>query len=151
MRERRLNGWQRIWIVLTAISLVGGGVLFPAWAALQHGVEWNYRFALEKDYESGACELFIKEPLETLLEPPYGDGNGGTCWHLYTSRTTDTRQGHPATPYTMEVFEANLVSDKWGEFWLGVGILIPTILFGAGLVYLVGWLIAWIRRGFRQA
>jgi hypothetical protein len=82
-RSNRMNGWQRLWFVGTILSLFAFAVVYPV---IERGRlrDFSYTRAVEMDYNNPACSRFLAQPFEALQEPPYADG--GTCWHIYTSR-----------------------------------------------------------------
>jgi hypothetical protein len=141
----RMNGWQRLWLVFTTLSFIGFGVLYPL---SFYGPTWGerqYRESFIKDLQSPACSAYISKPLRDLVEPPFSEG--GTCWHLYTSR----RYGKADIfPYTIERYdEVQAQQDR--EFVLeGMAVAGGITLFLSALLYGTGFLIAWIRRGFAK-
>jgi hypothetical protein len=124
--------------------------------------------AVDADYANPNCAIYINAPVSTLCNPaetncadPGGPRDlsaketGGSCWQIYHFRTRDAALGRDIVPYTQKVLSDNqsaFLSDqkiarRWG-FAGTVGLTWITILMGSGLLYLVGWSIGWIRRGF---
>jgi hypothetical protein len=108
--------------------------------------EYNYRRVIEKEFASGQCLTYQTAPLENLREPAYSD-EGGSCWHIYTSRESEHSK---SVPYTLETY------DNWHSAWvrrnylIGLSIGIAGTAIVSGLVYFLGWLVGWILTGFRQ-
>ncbi|WP_164986418.1 hypothetical protein [Rhizobium leguminosarum] len=139
-----MNGWQRLWFAGTILSLIAFALIYPV---IEQGKlrNFSYRWAVEKDYRNPACSHFVDQPFERLQEPPYGDG--GTCWHIYTSRRyADSHEGFKDY--------AAWVSNDDRTYWLNVlafcGIMALVVLFFSALVYGFGKTIGWIVTGFKQ-
>ena len=145
---RRLNGWQRIWVTLTGAAWLGFGILGPAYFALNYGGDWRYKSGITNDFKTLACADYISKPLSALREPPFG--NGGTCWHIYTSRYYDNMRFGDIFPYTDNVYEANALGERWKQFGMGFSLLTAAVALGAAVVYGLGAVIAWVRRGFKD-
>lgn len=140
----RMNGWQRLWFAGTALSLIIFALIYPV---MEQGKlrDFSYRWSVEKDYKNPACTRFLEQPFDRLQEPPYGDG--GTCWHIYTSR--EYANNHEA----FETFAA-WVSDDNKKYWLNVagfcGVMALVVSLISAIVYALGKTVAWIANGFRQ-
>lgn len=148
-QKRKLNGWQRIWLVCTALAWLGWGLLYPAWFAVNYNNDpftWDADRRAKADYESGNCGAYINDPLETLVEPAY-QKDTANCYHLYNSRKYDKRQ---IAPYTVEQIRANRRSERWVVFGEIFAFLSTLIALGSGLIYFIGWIISWIRKGFKD-
>lgn len=143
----RLKGWKRIWIVLTILAWLMFGLGMPAYFANNFGRDWDYGYKLRKDFENPACSNYINQPFSSLIGPEYRV-DVSNCWFVYTSRQFDVRKYTDIMPYTLEVYERNATSERWDQFWGLFGLLNIVVFGGALLVYLIGWTIAWIRRGF---
>lgn len=148
MRGKKLNGWRRLWLVLTGLALIGG-VLFAANFALNYGEDWKYNSAARKDFQSANCAKFQNDPFPSLQEPTY-DSEGGGCWHLYTSRFFDAKAHGDIFPYTENVYYANKLLEKWQQFGLGLLIYSVGIALCAAIIYALGAMVAWIVRGFAR-
>lgn len=106
--------------------------------------EWDYRQAVEKDLSNPSCQPYTEMPIDQLKEPPF-TSEGGSCWHLYTHRKyadADTR------PFTLETYDDDQRWYKRKNFLIGFGLLSALALIVSLLVYALGWLVNWIRRGF---
>src|SRR5262245_14762140 len=144
---RKLNGWQRLWLVGTVVL----GLWFVGvWPLLElapsHQSNFEYRMGLKRDLENPQCRIYQTARFETLHEPKYGE----PCNHIYISRSVDERRDKPVQlPYTLEAYDKE-ADRHWREAFavvLGIGFA-ATLLISAG-VYFLGWVIAWIVAGFR--
>jgi hypothetical protein len=83
---RRLNGWQRLWLVGTVCL----GLLFMGWLPRDIANEtgnyfWSEMSKLETEFRNPQCELYRTAPLDTLHQRPAEEG----CTHLYSARIND--------------------------------------------------------------
>ena len=141
-----LSGWQRMWIALTATAVLVYGIFFP----IRHTNEnYSHSYAQSEmaDYDSGNCRQFIESPLSSLVEPEYSS-EGGTCWFIYTSRTTLQIN---EVPFTKEKAIERRSNTYWKNLAEGILLMTMIVLVSSCLVYGVGLTIAWIRRGFRSS
>ena len=145
----RLNGWQRLWLVASLVSLSWVGLLYP-WSLFGQDSPGNFPFAqdLKRDYESGKCLAYVNADFASLSEPPYAE-NGGNCWYLYTSRKYDRQRHGDKIPYTFRVYEENHAAWKRKQFRSAAiaGSVLSLVL--SAIVYAIGLVTAWIVRGFR--
>ncbi|CAO4185280.1 hypothetical protein [Methylorubrum extorquens] len=144
----RMNGWQRLWFVLSALSLLIIGIVYP-YVTVIDGVNsqsnWEYRNATRSEVRSGLCDDYINKKLSQLKEPRYSSTEN-TCYHIYTARWFSKTQG----PYDEERFVAERYSEaRWDALGF-VGIASVCVLIASGLVYFLGWMVAWVRRGFAK-
>lgn len=144
-----MNGWQRLWLVLTAVVLLGYGVFYP-FVYVGENVLGRYyyeeRYNLLKDLESPQCSQYAAKPLNSLVKPEWGEG--GTCYYLYQARKYDDSN---TIPFTIEAFDRQK-NRQYYEYLFGTMAATSVItLVCAGLVYFAGFLTAWIRRGFAKA
>ena len=145
-RLSNLNGWQRLWLVGT-ICL---GLYLIGWLPLTTHTtaqiaERDYQRRLEKDLANPACKEYQTRPFLSLVQPEF-DEDGGACWHLFTSRKYDDTK---TIPFTMETYERRQ-QEHWRNIYLAelaVG-TVGTVAI-SGLIYLAGWVVGWIIRGFR--
>src|SRR5262245_51450553 len=143
-RLARLNGWQRLWFVGTiclALWFVGWRPLVQADEQQFHS--WDFRHAIEREFTNPACRDYQVQPMSALREPGYDQG----CWAIYNSRKYDATG---TVPYTLAVYDRNRDA-QWRNVYLanlGIGAVITVTL--SALVYVVGWVTAWILRGVRR-
>ena len=121
----RMNGWQRLWFVLTCISFIAFAVIYPFELVNQIDLpSENYKARLAKDLETPQCSDYVSKPIEEIIEPirEYINQSGGDCATLYSARTAQ----HPDIyPYSMAIYERKLSSFKerailiWlHDFWI---------------------------------
>lgn len=142
----RMNGWQRLWFVLTALSLIIFGIFYPYYETYKFNYSsYSYRESVAKDIQSSRCNIYINQPFNKLIEPQFGEG--GSCWHLYTTRKYDDKDIYP---YSLSVYDAKEKSRKLQMFFSLAALFSGLVLAGSALGYFAGFLISWIRRGFTQ-
>lgn len=144
-----MNGWQRIWFVLTMVIWICAAILYPAYMVAQSVMKLDESIGrpILAEYASGKCNSYISEPLASLTEP---DSNRPppNCSYIYNLRTIDSKRGLTETPYTLEQFKANNQAKAWEKFRSGFDPISILVALGSVVVYFLGWLIAWVRRGF---
>ena len=113
---------------------------YKTWRAILKGGDWKGIDPLIRTVMWRAANTRRALSLQ-LVEPPYSDG--GSCWHLYVSRKYDAPAG---SSYTLADYDASKRA-LWRQEFL-VGVASAMILIGSALVYFLGFLVAWIRRGF---
>ena len=151
-----LNGWQRLWLVIT-VCFVAYGALFQPFkdCASNEGEHTSgYRDDLKRDLENPDCQAYRTEALSQLKEPTYSNYSDfliGTCWHLYNSRMAYSHVYDDIVPYTLAAFD-NRLSQQWtwclrtsALLWGLIAVILAGLLYGAGAI------IAWIRGGFKAA
>ena len=157
LMKRRLNGWQRLWIVSTILFWLVAAVGVP-WAYVSKYTHYwddrlEYKWKLQQEYKSGVCSRYITQPISTLSEPElqsYSDGrlDRAKCWYIYASREKDVGDFGDTIPYTLEVYEGNIKTRKWRQYLFRFELVSAATPILWGLIYLFGLVIAWIRRGF---
>ena len=150
-RLQGLNGWRRLWLVATAAAAVWFVVVWPLQALKDPGLaEYDYRRAIEKDFASGQCQTYQTAPVENLREPAFSD-KGGSCWHIYTARTSpESGRKYDVVPYTLKTYDSDHSAWVRRNYLGGLGIGVAGTAIASGLVYFLGWLVGWILMGFRQ-
>jgi hypothetical protein len=96
----------------------------------------------------GNCTDYINKPINQLDEPPLS-GSGDNCWNVYTARKY--AEEVDIYPYSIEAYDRGEARRNRNKFFLFAAVVIPEVLIASGLIYFVGFLIAWVRRGFVQA
>ena len=142
-----MNGWQRLWFVLTCLLLVGG-VMFSWLESRRYGKSpsgHDYRRSLEADFANPQCKVYTERLLIELREPPF-NSNKSNCWHLYTSRHYSKFKD--TLPFTLVTYERGREADKWDQFLTMLTLLGILSAILSALAYFAGWVVAWIRRGF---
>lgn len=140
-----LHGWQRLWLVCSAIGLAYSVTIVPL-NAVKNMRNWQYRSSIGYDYLNPDCKPYTIQPFESLSEPPYG--SGGTCWHIYTSRQYTEGHQIPPTYAEWEELEEQRI---WKE-GLAVAAFMGVLAVGcSALIYAAGAIVAWILRGFTKS
>jgi hypothetical protein len=138
MKLSRLNGWQRLWVVIAVVGLV--------WAIL-YGLG-NAAKSAPTDYEVLAafknpeCQYITSLPQGFKLdrEPEYGS----PCYALFAETKYSDNPPRTADEYETQMsqrYRQALLS------WLGASLVMWAI--GLALLYGAGATAAWIVRGFR--
>ena len=125
-RRKRLNGWRRLWLVLTGLALTGG-FLFSAYIGLQtnnSSGSWDYNRSLEAAIKTPGCASFLTAPFNEMTEPDFSS----PCWYIYTSRSYDREA---PLPYSMERRYSRQTVERWQTFGIALAIFIPMILLGS--------------------
>jgi hypothetical protein len=140
---RQSNGWQRLWLVSTVCLGLYSIAYLPLSEAdriVYTSDYWDTVAAFEKP----ECRDTQTAPLSTLHNLPIGD-----CTGIYVARRDREPMSEP-TPYTLEIYHQRQ-SEKWWRYYRAhatYGII--ATLFVSAFVYLCGWIIGWIYRGFRK-
>lgn len=108
------------------------------------GAQRIFARSLNADFDSGKCDQFINLPLGQLAEPDYS-AEGGTCWHLWTTRRYDETK---TVPYTRQVSDR---ARRWERATMhlelaGMGAIVAVVI--SALLYGIGLTVRWVRRGF---
>lgn len=130
-----MNGWQRLWVLLAALWLLGSGVVL--WS-LRPEPEFIYRI----EFEGRLYDIYATHP------PDESDVRAA----LLGDPTAGSRSGVPVLalpPLTLEHDAAGAVTtgryrrDRYVALFAAW--LVPPVT-----VYLLGWSVAWVRRGFQR-
>lgn len=144
----RLNGWQRLWVCLSGLSLLTFGLVMP-WhevvSSRNSPVRWEMRAKAELEAASGQCNDYVTKEFSSLKAPQYRlDEN--TCYYIYSARQFSETKG----PYDREKLDAEERSKTYSEALTFMAMCSVGVLIVCGIVYLLGWLVAWVRRGFAK-
>jgi len=143
----RMNGWQRIWLVLTVLALVIGGIFYPYFEVyVSSSSNYEYRRSLIKDLQAAECKVYRDLPASKLIEPS-PNTNGEDCVTLYYARIFSERDIYP---YSIETYDKNEADRSRKKLFVLIGVMVVTILIASGLLYFAGVVTAWIRQGFSQ-
>ena len=142
---RAANGWQRIWIAVSALVFIWMVVVAPysQWRGTTDGRDHFYR-ALQRDFETPACSTFISAPFKELSEPPYND-TGGSCWYIYTDRHYNE---NPDKPANLREYDRGRRLNELKTYSMFLGFYVALYVALVAILYGLGTVIAWIRRGF---
>lgn len=137
------NGWKRVWFVLTIL-----GLLYSVYLSIfdnnqtYSGISY-FKNDIHEDFQKTECKPYIYESLESLKKPDILDN----CYYIYLERSVLPKDIHPYTEDTY-LKELNF------KYWSGLGSLFSVYslitLFLSGIVYLIGWVIYWIIKGFKK-
>lgn len=136
-----LNGWQRIWLVLTVVALVVFVGIVPI--SYMPGRDYLAEAEIQADIENPICRAYVVEPISSLVQPTYGE----PCDRLYSARKY---YGGHSVPYTLKQYQDWHRANWWSNYLGSVLFTLVATLLMSGLVYLLGWSVAWIRRGFQR-
>ena len=147
MRIARTNGWQRLWIVTTVATFLYFCLWFPLDEAGKQDV-WRYqtRSAIEAEMIRQECANYMTAPLDQLKEPPFDISGAVGCYNIFTYRQFQEGKA----PITAKSYEDSFESASWNALftYVGIGFLLAMTL--SGFTYGVGFIVAWIIRGFQR-
>ena len=131
-RHRGLNGWRRLWLVLTALGFMGSAPIAFYEAHRNTGLASAASYTdFRRTFENPACSTFISLPFDQLKAPD----NSSPCSTIHTVRLLDKEA---PIPYSLKRY----LDKFWGALWSAL------IAFWV----LAGWLMACInRRAFDRA
>ncbi len=145
-KMRNLNGWRRLWLVVSFAFVVWGALVYPLELSEKGSIgRYNFKWAVEKELKNPKCEDYLKKDLMYLPIPEYSE-NGSTCWHIYTHRETSLE----GKQMSAETYEANFASKERKMFLSFAGQGLALSLVASACLYLLGWTLNWIRVGFRN-
>src|SRR5215203_134785 len=79
----QMNGWQRLWLALSAIGFVVFGLIYPLKTVYGGNPgQIAFREVLLKELRSEKCTLYIHQPVAELQEPP-ANVHGVDCSAIY--------------------------------------------------------------------
>lgn len=141
-RLHKLNGWQRLWVALSCAALVYA----LGWGFVQgaSGGGERVRADVVTAFGNPLCRPALEMPAQSKLSAePDGDG---PCWELYLYRSIYENASVTADGYVKDI-------EARRRDWMlsSVGIAIAIWAIAATLSYGIGWVIAWVRRGFASS
>lgn len=138
--RKRLNGWRRLWIVVSVL-----GLFYAAYFALddayqQYKLDGNVLLA----FDSPQCKTIVDLPAGFKLDQ--SPGLDSPCWHLYLYRSiyNDARNTSGGYADHMGALQRKRALETFGLTAV-VWVLAVLLLYGVGAT------IAWIIRGFRSS
>jgi hypothetical protein len=143
----QMNGWQRLWLTLSALSFVVLGLVYPLLTV--HGGnpgQIAFRDVLLKELRSGQCWVYSNQPLAELQAPPT-NFYGVDCSAIYFSRKAS---GQDIYPYTIEAYDAREAARKRHERYSAIALFSCIAAIASSLLYGLGLVIARLRQGFSQ-
>jgi hypothetical protein len=139
--RRKLNGWQRLWVVVAGLGFL---------AAIQQGLFLGakygaqYEWDVARAFDLPECKAVIDMPSGTKLDPePHYES---PCVHLHIYRSV-----YEDAPATKEGYSEHIAKHVWKnqKEWIGGLLLIWAV--SIGLLYAAGRVVAWVVHGFRSA
>lgn len=136
---RNLNGWQRLWLVVTGAAFIyalGWGFVRGS-----SGGGEEVREEVIAAFADSRCGPIVKMPAQSKLSPePEGES---PCWKLYLYRSIYENASTTAKGYVQDI------ETRRRDWMLGaLGIALVIWLVGVAFLYVVGFVVAWVRRGF---
>lgn len=133
---QRLNGWQRLWFVVSSL-----GLLYAAWFALADGKQhYGFKGEVLVGFGTPECKALITMPAGSKLEPP---GLDSRCWDLYLYRSI-----YPDARTDANAYVAHMGSLQRSRALETFTFTFVVWLISAGILYLAGKVVAWVFRGF---
>ena len=128
-----LNGWQRLWVVFSALTLACVLALLT--------LIWPHRdLDVLSDIASPKCKPFLEVPAGFFAEQP--PERNEACYSLQSLSFWDKVNISGVSDYDSYMLHKRVrFSVTTIAAWLGVTLLI----------YVIGWSVAWVRRGFSGA
>ena len=145
MKRMSLNGWQRLWVVVSLLCLVPFAlVTYRDWPRFEDARDYaGYHRALPPALRShlvaGNATTLPEGAIEFRGDMPNGDSLA------FRKGTTEEQAGAVARAYG-EIVDTSVAKARWG---LVIKAIVPW-LGSSFTVYALGWSVAWIIRGFRQ-
>jgi hypothetical protein len=160
----RLNGWQRLWIVLSAIYLLLiAGLTIVFWptpettghreefltrmpadlrgkvdAAYSSTFQWEE--AMKRATPPGTTPGFIPDPQPVTLP-------NGAVLQIRVTKKGDTEPDFRVADAYWAVVQSATRAARWQTAWaMALVWLVPCLT-----LYALGWAVAWVRRGFSRA
>lgn len=134
---QRLNGWQRLWLVIAIL-----GLLYAAWFALADGAKYyGFKGEVLLEFDRPECRAVIEMPAGHKLTPE--PGLESPCWNLYLYRSiyADARSNPQAYVEHMGSLQRWRALETFGFTFV-------VWLMSIGLLYLSGKIVGWVFRGF---
>ena len=138
--KRKLNGWQRLWVVAAACSFIYA----VGWSVVEGTAGGGVTEATLAGFDNPRCKPVVQMPAGTSLEPPPASEDPCSSIHFYRSIYDDaatTKEGYLAHVRSQHV-TAILISLVIA---LAIWFVFVSLLYGAGVV------VGWVGGGFRTA
>jgi hypothetical protein len=142
-----MNGWQQLWLIVSALSFVSLGLIYPLTMVYSSNPgQEAYREVLLKELRSEKCKPYISQPIAELREPPTSL-YGVDCSAIYFGRMAGSQD---IRPYSIEAYDAQQSARKLESLYPLMAILSCLVVAASALLYALGLAVAWIRSGFTQ-
>lgn len=137
-RLARLNGWRRLWVVVTVIAFF----YTVGWGVVEGAKQYRVEYQVISGFGNPRCSAVIQMPARAKLhpEPHYED----PCWNLYLYRSIYNGAAQTVDGY-IEHMNAN--QNRVILQTVGVGLVLWVV--GVSMLYGIGKVFAWVVRGFR--
>jgi hypothetical protein len=143
----RMNGWQQLWLVVSASILVALGLVYPLTLVYSSNPgQIAFREVLLKELRSGQCTSYINQPLAELREPPTSLYEVD-CSAIYFGRLAGKRD---INPYSIEVYDAQQSARRLEDSFPLMALFSCMVLAASALLYVLGFGIASVRSRFTQ-
>ena len=134
---QRLNGWQRLWFVISIL-----GLLYAVWFALADGKEqYGFKGEVLLEFDRPECKAVIAMPAGRKLEP--SPGLNSPCWNLYLYRSI-----YPDARTNANAYVEHMGSLQRSRALETFAFTFVVWLISVGALYLAGKVVAWVLRGF---
>jgi hypothetical protein len=144
----RMNGWQQLWLIVSALSLVSLGLIYPLTIVYRGNPgQEAYREVLLTELRSEKCKPYINQSIAELREPPTSL-YGVDCSAIYFGRVVGRRD---IRPYSIEAYDAQQSARKLEGFFPLMAIFSCLTLVASALLYALGLAVAWARYRLNQA
>lgn len=140
LSKRTLNGWRRVWVVVSA-------------AALFYAVVWAFGNVPYTDrvddkvlsgYGNPQCRHVVQMPATSKLDPEPEYEN--PCWALYIYRHL-----YENAAMTSDGYIKNIEGRRREALLISLGVALAMWLVGVSLLYAAGVVVAWVRKGFARS
>jgi hypothetical protein len=139
-RAAGLNGWQRLWVAIALISIVAAAAMIrEEWESADVWIRDLRQVPPNRVMIEGAGEVDFPATMSTEAIDLVTRGSGGNPEAIRAGITAWTTEFNKVIHSHVADFNRSLVI-RGGAFWA----------CGIALLYGVGWLVAWVRRGFRN-
>lgn len=143
--KTKLNGWQRLWILCSALGLAASGAIALYTQPSIQDVKHNARFyeALSPQHQSmlvfseSAASPEGRETIEFRGEMPNGH------FLVFRRGVTEDQSLSVAREYDLQLTN-ELSQRQFKHFGMAFGIWVGASI----IVYVLGWAIGWVIRGF---
>jgi hypothetical protein len=148
MGLKNLNGWQRLWVVVSVCLFLA----LSGWRPLedrskQQSILINLYQDAYGDFDQARCLPYQTQRFSTLTPTSEEDVfKPGSCSHIWRKRRDSS---NPDDSYTKDDFDEQINESlsKTYKTSLYFGTLIAAVL--SVLVYVVGMVVGWIAKGFK--
>jgi len=141
------NGWKRIWFICSIICLIYFIVIFPLTETNKGSlIRYEGLWAAEKEMKNAVCATYMSEDFSKLVEPKYSI-DGSTCYHIFSHRKYSDGQ-KPITEKQYQDYFSYNERITW-FIYIGLGFLFAAFL--SVFVYLCGFVISWVIKGFKKS